>query len=201
MKFLSNFDTNLESSLIKKYAELYGPQWIFVIHRAKIFWFIHCVIPTIGLCILIAFVLWLMNFDTWESVINNLINILWWLTIFWTLLFGWYTILKRYFDYKMDFCIVTTQEIVAYNQTGLLNRSSRTIDADKIKTVTENASWFIKSFFNFGDLIFLSEWDSSTGTGDISLNYVSNVNQVKNTVRNLIEPHLQKNNSHNNVLK
>lgn len=101
----------------------------------------------------------------------------------------------------MDFCIVTTQEIVAYNQTGLLNRSSRTIDADKIKTVTENASWFIKSFFNFGDLIFLSEWDSSTGTGDISLNYVSNVNQVKNTVRNLIEPHLQKNNSHNNVLK
>lgn len=93
----------------------------------------------------------------------------------------------------MDFCIVTMQEIVAYNQTWLLNRSSRTIDADKIKTVTENASGIIKSLFNFGDLIFLSEWDSSTGTGDISLNYVSDVNHVKNKVRNLIEPHLQKN--------
>lgn len=196
MKFLSNFDTNLESSLIEKYTELYGSQWIFVIHRAKIFWLIHCVIPTIGLCIFVSLIVWIMDLDTGEKSINTLIDALWLLTILGTVLLGWVSILKRYFDYKMDFCIVTTQEIVAYNQTGLLNRSSRTIDADKIKTVTENASWIVKSLFNFGDLIFLSEWDSSTGTWDISLNYVSNVNQVKNTVRNLIEPHLQKHNHH-----
>ncbi|MBP7007643.1 hypothetical protein KBB05_02765, partial [Patescibacteria group bacterium] len=47
MKFLSNFDTSLEQALIKKYTELYRAHGIFVIHRAKIFWVLHCVFPTL----------------------------------------------------------------------------------------------------------------------------------------------------------
>lgn len=103
----------------------------------------------------------------------------------------WIKVLKRYFDYKMDFCVVTPQEIVSYNQRGLLNRNSRTIDADKIKTVTADASGMVNSLFNFGNIRFLSEGDNADG-GDITLNYVHDVNETKNIVRNLIEPHLQK---------
>jgi uncharacterized membrane protein YdbT with pleckstrin-like domain len=49
-------------------------------------------------------------------------------------------ILKKIIDYYMDFAIVTPEHIVAYNQKGIFSRESRSIDVDKIKTITVNKS-------------------------------------------------------------
>lgn len=197
MKFLANFDTNLEYEIVSKYNKLYGKENVLCIHRAKIFWLIHCVLPTIWIVAFIAFFLVIWNISTWDTSLDFLKSIIAFIMIV-GVLFTWgRKVLKRYFDYKMDFCIVTPQEVVNYNQTWFLWRTSRTIDADKIKTVSANPNWFIKAIFNFGDLTFLSEWDQS-GWWDISLNFVHDVNITKNKVRELIEPHLQRHNKHEN---
>lgn len=195
MKFLSNFDTNLEHDVVSKYVKLYGSESVFCIHRAKIFWVMYCLLPWVWIaCLLLVYIL-LYNIDTWDSSLNTIKWLILFCMIVVTVVVWGRKVLRRYFDYKMDFCVVTPQEIAAYNQSGLLTRTSRTIDADKIKTVSVNTSWIRKSIFNYGDLTFLSEWDQS-GWWDISLNFVHDVNATKNTVRDLIEPHLQKNTHH-----
>lgn len=105
----------------------------------------------------------------------------------------WSGIFKKYLDYKMDFCVVTPNEVAMHNQSWLLKKNSRIIDADKIKTVSADTGGIMKSIFNFWNLIFLSEGDPSMGMGDISLNYVYAANDMQNKVRDIIEPHLQKN--------
>lgn len=164
---------------------------MFCIHRAKIFWIWYCLTPGILLVVLVIALLLLSGIDMGDSSLNALKNILLGVTVIFLIFAGSLKILKKYFDYKMDFCVITPQEIAAYNQSGMLHRNSRTIDADKIKTVTVDASGFIKSFFNFGDIRFLSEGDAADG-GDITLNFVHDVNETQNKVRNLIEPHLLK---------
>ena len=195
MKILSNFDTHLEHEVVSKYAKLYGKDNIFCIHRAKIFRAMYCVVPSIWIVCLIIILCVLLWFDSGDPLLNSIKSILLSFAIASVIFVWWRKILKRYFDYKMDFCIITPQEVAAYNQHGFLSRSSRTIDADKIKTVSVNTSGMWKSLFNFGDIIFLSEWDQEW-EWDIKLNFVHNVNYTKNKVRDLIEPHLQKVHNH-----
>jgi uncharacterized membrane protein YdbT with pleckstrin-like domain len=72
-----------------------------------------------------------------------------------------FKLLKRFIDYKMDFAIITPKEIVSYNQTGIFSRSSRSLDVDKIKTISVDKKGLLRSIFNFGSIIFLSEGDDS----------------------------------------
>lgn len=191
MKFLSNFDTNLEHEVYSKYVWLYGKENVFVIHRAKIFWILYCVFPVLIIWIILLILGFFMWLDSWDTSLDNLKSVLMGILMLIVVVVWWWKVFKRYLDYKMDFCIVTIQEIASYNQTWLLTRTSRTIDADKIKTVSvSNTSGLFKSIFNYGDLIFLSEGDQAGGW-DIHLNFVHDVNHTKNKVRSLIEPHLQ----------
>lgn len=197
MKFLSNFDTELQNQVVHKYVEMYGKESVFCIHRARIFWVFYCFTPAIALIALVIILFLLFSVDTGDGAFNSLKNVLVLLGIAFVIFVGGMRILKKYFDYKMDFCVITPQEIASYNQSGILRRNSRTIDADKIKTVSVDCSGFVKSFFNFGDIKFLSEGDAADG-GDITLHFVFDPNETKNKVRNLIEPHLQEhiNNTH-----
>lgn len=195
MKILSNFDTSLEHEVVSKYVKLYGKENVFCIHRSKIFRLSYCLIPSIGMIFLIVILMLLFSFDSWDVSLNSIKSIIIVCMIAGIVFAWWRKILKRYFDYKMDFTVITPEEIAAYNQTWFLTRSSRTIDADKIKTVSVNTSGIRKSLFNFWDIIFLSEWDQEW-EWDIKLSFVYNVNTTKNKVRELIEPHLQKHFNH-----
>ena len=191
MKILNNFDTELEKITVWKYIEMYWADNVIVIHRAKIFWVLKVLLPfLLWICTLTGSVIFgFLKFTdpTWTNIAGILAII-----VFLWVFVMWGSILRKYLDYKMDFCIVTPNEVAMYNQSWLFKRNSRVIDADKIKTVSVDTAWIIKSIFNFWNLIFLSEWDPSAGTWDISLNYVYAANDTKNKVRDLIEPHLQR---------
>ncbi len=174
---------------------MYGKESVFCIHRARIFWVFYCFTPAVALVALVVILILLFGIDSGDASLNSLKNVLVSLAIAFVIIAGGMKILKKYFDYKMDFCVITPQEITAYNQSGILNRNSKTIDADKIKSDTEECSGFIKSFFNFGNIRFLSEGDTAEGW-DITLNFVHDPIETKNKVRNLIEPHLQE---HTNI--
>lgn len=140
MKFLANFDTELETRVVQKYVELYGKDNILCIHRAKIFWVFKCLLPGIAMLILLLVAVLIGSRDSGDETLNGIKSLLSFIFGAIVIFVGGVKVLKKYFDYKMDFCVVTPQEVVAYNQTGLLRRSSRTIDADKIKTVTDDGA-------------------------------------------------------------
>ncbi len=97
----------------------------------------------------------------------------------------WWKVLKLYIDYKMDFTVVTPEKIVTYNQTWFFNRGSRSIDTEKIKTITVDKNWIMKSIFNYWTIIILTEWD--TENGDVTLYYVHNPDIVQKRISDLVE--------------
>lgn len=188
MKFLSSFDSELEKKVVQECFDEYWQDNVFVIHRDYIFFLFHVMFPSIFFIILM--ILWLIlgavisSFLDWEIELS----ILWWffiLAFIISFFMVWWKVLKLYIDYKMDFTVVTPEKIVTYNQTWFFNRGSRSIDTEKIKTITVDKNWIMKSIFNYWTIIILTEWD--TENGDVTLYYVHNPDIVQKRISDLVE--------------
>ncbi len=175
---MSNFDSSLRDELLQEYITKYKKENVLLIRRSYLFFFFVVLSPLVGmlLVIVILFSLWLI-INTWYTTIDNIVMLL--ILAAWILLMvsTLSRIIKRYWDYTMDFALVTPHEIIHYNQQWVLNRTIKTMDMEKVKTINVKWWWFIESFFDFGSLVFLSEWDSEYG--DLTLSYVSNPTLVK----------------------
>ena len=95
-------------------------------------------------------------------------------------------IILNYINYLLDYTIITPRLITSYNQTGIFKREIRTIDTDKVKAITVNATSFWQSLSNYGSLIFLSEGDEED-YGDIVLHFLKNPNFLKDEVVRVID--------------
>lgn len=189
MKILSNFDTKLDDNLIQDYIAQYGEENVMVIRRAAIFFWLYIMLPLMALlCVIVLIARLSFGLDLQDQTMENIIHIASWITWISILAVRWCRILRKYFDYTMDFCIITPKELVSYNQSWLFNRHTEIIDTEKIKTINKIPQWVFGSLFNFANLVFLSEWDKDIG--DISLNFVENPEVVYKQVRIIIEPHL-----------
>lgn len=91
---------------------------------------------------------------------------------------------KRMMDLEMDFNIIVQGKIFFVNQTGLLS-DTQTIESDKIKTVKSSFPGKWASFFNYGDIDILTEWDSSM-IGAMKMNYVTSPTNVVNSIQMLL---------------
>ena len=72
-----------------------------------------------------------------------------------------YNILKKYIDYKMDYCIITPEDIVLAEQSGIFKRQIRTLDTSKIKSISVYKKRFFMSVFNNGSIVFMSDGDDN----------------------------------------
>lgn len=181
MKFMSNFDTSLRDNLLKEYQTKFWSDKVLLIRRTYMFLFLVVLSPIAGMfaliLILLSATLWI---DTWYPAFDNLIS---WLMLFAVILITittWSRIIKRFWDYTMDFAIITPSEIIHYNQQWVLNREIKTMDMEKVKTINVKWWWFIESFFNYWSLIFLSEWDSEYW--DLTLGFVSDAMEIKKKI-------------------
>ena len=189
MKFLSNFDTGLLEELITKYQHIHSVEHVLVIRRSKLFFWFNIIVPLsllIVTLILISIGIWRDFGDETLYTVKAIGGSI--LAIGLMIKMG-VALLKKYIDYKMDFTIITPKEVIFYNQSGLTNRTTRIIDTDKIKTVSKSQSGFIKSFFNYGELVFLSEWDTGEHW-EIQLSRVHSPEYIQTQARNIIEWHL-----------
>lgn len=159
MKILSNFDTKAPLIAYQHALAEFGADKVLFFRRHRIYLTFFIVLPCIGagILIIVAFLIWrnlLSGFA--PGVFGN---------IFFTVLFGLITIivliriLLNYINYLLDYTIVTPRLITSYNQTGIFQREIRTIDTDKVKTITVNANSFLQSLFNYGSINILSEGD------------------------------------------
>ena len=119
-----------------------------------------------------------------------------WSMIIWIdvlLLFIQWILLGRYrksmMDLEMDYNIVIPGKIMFVNQSGMLSSVS-TIESDKVKTVSAKYSGWIGSFFNFGTIEIMTEWDSSTTTGTLPMYYVTAPNETARLIQSMLNREL-----------
>lgn len=182
MKIFSNFDTEFKDKIFKQYQEKFNDK-LMLIQRNKVFLYLHVILPILMLLtIYIFFFFVVISFDFLN---NSFWYTLLWFFILWSLLIYSPTLIKKIIDYYMDFVIVTPDQIISYNQTWIFTRESRSLDIDKLKTISVDKKWILKSLFNFWDIHFLSEWWDRRW--DISVYYVDDPDNVKYKILEIIK--------------
>ena len=83
-----------------------------------------------------------------------------------------FPIVGKYMDYKLDFIIVTPDVLIMYDQWWIFKRNIISTNEKSIKTISVKKSGLLYSIFNNGDIIFLTEWDTTGGGGEITLRRV-----------------------------
>lgn len=84
----------------------------------------------------------------------------------------------------MDFLVVTPKEIMKYDQEGILQRSIEKLNTKHIKSVTISKDGFFASFFDVGDIYFLSEGEDSRGS--LVIQYVDAVEAKERNIRHIL---------------
>ncbi len=115
-----------------------------------------------------------------------------WSMIIWIdvlLLFLQWILLGRYrkkmIDLEMDYNVVIPGKIMFVNQSGMLS-SVNTIEGDKVKSVSARYSGWLGSFFNFGTIEIMTEWDNQSMTGTMPMYYVTAPNETGRLIQSML---------------
>ncbi len=95
---------------------------------------------------------------------------------------------KRMMDLEMDYNIVVESKIFFVNQSGILS-TVQSIDCNKIKAVQSIFPSKIASFFNYGTINVLTEWDSAL-VGTMTMYYVTDPDGVVANIHSMIDSQL-----------
>ncbi len=187
MRIFSNFDTNLNDRLYQEAVERFGEDKVLFVRRDKIYLILKIWLR-LWIWLLICG-LFLILFYTYVWMWSPIGRFFWWLLrliiiITWLILI--YLVIKKLIDYYMDYTIVTPLNITQYDQTWILQRTTRSLDIFKIKTISIDKRWLLRSIFNYWSIVFFTEWDSSQ-QWDITLNYISNPNLLRDSIQNIID--------------
>jgi hypothetical protein len=121
--------------------------------------------------------------EAWSMII--------WIDVF--LLFIQWILLGRYrknmMDLEMDYNIVIPGRIMFVTQSGMLS-SVNTVEGDKVKTVSAKYSGWIGSFFNFGTVEIMTEWDNLSMTGTMPMYYVTAPNETGRLIQSMLNREL-----------
>jgi len=187
MKIFSTFDTNFKKEIFKREQELFWKDKVMLVTHGRFFYYFSVVLPAI-ISLVFAVVYWVLLIylaDFFHSV-----GWFYWTMgfIFFVIIFLpiWLGIFKKYIDYILDFIVVTPDKLIYYNQEGIFSRRWRTIDAEKIKTITVNKSGIIRSIFNFWNIVILTEGDEQW-QWEINFKFVDDPDNVKFKISEIID--------------
>lgn len=176
MRILSNFDTRFDDQCVEDACAQYGKENISFIRRDKIYVIFNILLPTIGR-LLVSLLLLLLAYGSWLGrAIWYPFQVFIWMIVCVSGLYLLRKVTGKLIDYYMDFTIITPRQITSYDQSGLFSRNTRSLDISKLKSVRVYEQWLIKSLFNYGTIVFFSEWDEDSW--DITLNYITNPTKV-----------------------
>jgi uncharacterized membrane protein YdbT with pleckstrin-like domain len=180
IKIFSSFDTDFKQKLVNKEIERYWKDKVYVVSHGRFYYYFYIILPTIVLFLWTILFFWVLyylssslNWD-WKTVIIW-VGIVLWIVVFVPVILK---LIKKYIDYILDFLIVTPESLIYYNQEGIFTRRWRTVDVEKIKTITVNKNWFLRSLFNFWNIVILTEWDEK-GVWEINFSFIDDPDNVK----------------------
>lgn len=188
MRIFSSFDTKFKEKIIEKEKKEI-PDWNFlIISYNKYYKYVYVYLPLFFLIALFSlittFYIYSMFYSSYSDFIIIIINIFYCLFIM-VVIYLWIKILKFYIDYILDFLVITPNRIIFYNQENIFTRRWRTIKVESVKTITVHKSWLIRSIFNFGSLIILTEWDE-VWNWEIDFKYIKNPDKVRQKIFKII---------------
>lgn len=180
VKIFSNFDTNLARNLVIRYAQQYGQDRVIFVKRWTVYLVFNVLFPlfiwslVLGLGLLIY--IRSLEIDPFFTLFVRLILAVLVFIRFWIL----YRAVTGLINYYMDFTIVTPQQIISYDQIGVFSRNTRAVEIDKIKLVSVDKKWLLRSIFNYGAIVFFAEWDGKFG--DLGLDYISHPVELRDKI-------------------
>lgn len=181
MKIFSSFDTRYKRKLITEKQSQFWVNNVHLIRRSQLFLFVKVQFPIIlSLIVGIATTICIDYFLHIEMIWSILTGIL-----FFVGMLIPYRVLKHFIDYHMDYCIITPNEIILAEQSGLFKRQMRTLDATKIKSISVQKKRVFKSIFNNGAIVFMSDGDDHN-LWEIDIDYVYNPEEHKTTINHII---------------
>ncbi len=188
MRIFSSFDTEFKNELLKKEQEKYGKDNVLLISHGKFYYYFYIIFPTI-LLFLWVIAYYFILYSITSELNNDMANAV---KLFgYILMFMWFIplalkLIKKYIDYVMDFVIVTPDTLIFYNQEWLFGRKWRTVDVEKIKTITVNKNGLLRSLFNFWSILILTE-GAENGEWEINFAFVDDPDTVKFKVYEIIK--------------
>lgn len=181
MKILSNFDTHLDERLYTEYTQLFGAEYVAVVHKSRLVWYAQILFPLfffVSVVIITAYFIYI-----YEMPHEIVYRVFWWIVVIWGIILS-IKLGHKYIDFKMDFLIVTPKEVMKFDQNGMFSRVTEKIWADKIKSITITKNGFLASFFDVGMLTFLAEGGSAEG--DIIMEYIDAVEATDKHLRHIL---------------
>ena len=187
VKIFSSFDTELSKQIVAEKEARYWADKVLFVRRDPIYLFIKVYLPLLvwlawSIILVLAWINLLPSDWSGRVVLRVL---LWSIAIAWLIV--WFIATRKSIDYTMDYTVITPEEVLQYDQEGVLNRVSRSMSVWKIKTIKVQTWWLLQSIFNFWAIIFFSEWDSSGSLWDIRLNYISSPNLLKDRIDTIVD--------------
>jgi hypothetical protein len=182
---IGSFDPGIKLKEVQKYEQKYWADNIVLIQRSTLFLVLNVLQPLFWYIIMYISVIMIAIYGfniTGESIVYRAI-------IWFSAVIVLYTIThsKRLIDHLYDFIIVTPRNIISYNQTGIRKRQNRTIDCEKVKTISVNYRNRIFSIFHNGDITFLSEGDAAANGGEIYAYYVHHPQKTRDRIYEIIQ--------------
>lgn len=192
MAILSTFDPKFQGQILQKSVDEYWVDNVIHIRKSKLFLWFYVMLP------------WLARLLTFVGVISLILilipdrlvvlSVILVVIAFGIWLMPAIKILKYYFDYYMDFSIITPQSFIMYDQTWLFKRTSKVIDLIHIRSVSVEKSWFIDSIFNNWNIVVLSEWSDMSGAREsksdpwkIYFRYVKNPEYYTDRIQSMLK--------------
>jgi len=188
MKIFSNFDTELSKRLYREAIEKFWREHVLFVKRDPIYLVVRLFLPVFLRIFLVSILLRFYYWVIWtKSVLSEYVWFFtWWLVIA-MFIYLLHYIFWRAMNYYMDFVLITPRQILMFDQSGILSRSTRALDTEKIKTINISSQWRLSSIFNYGMVVFLAEGDRENG--DITLKFISKPVVLRDRIYKIIDLH------------
>ena len=172
--------------MFNKYADTYWKEDVMIVFKNNVFLALYVIIPLVWylVCVWLWFYVWYL-IDLWDEYFNQMFNYFLWIVFFISFLIAWRKIFKRFIDYEMDFALVTPEEVVFYEQDWIFSRVWRTLNSSKIRSITVEKDWILRSLFNFWNVLFLAEWYHEDWW-DIRIIYITDPDTIKYKAREIL---------------
>ncbi len=187
VKILSNFDTQSPAKNYANAVQEFGFNKVIFLRRHKLYFFLYTLTPAICAILLLAYTGFsFFAINATSKIESTLVQHT--IEIIIVLLATYLLILSRgkYFEYILDYTIITPWYISSYNQRWVFARTIKTIEPEKIKTINFSSWGFINSLFNFGIVSILLEWDDAM-KWEIVIDFIYNPEWVKRGILDITE--------------
>ncbi len=137
MKIFNSFDTKLKQKKYNKFKNIFWEGKVLIIRRSFSFWLIKWIIPFILyiiFSILLYYYLYKFVYKYLITWANSLLILLGVISLIISLIIL-NRIYKIYINYKMDFCLVSPEELITYKQKWILKSNFKNIPVKEIRSI------------------------------------------------------------------